>query len=1187
MPLLVSHYFSNFTAVRVRFILPKPVRNVIVDTPTDKDLFRGKGHERTALSLATAIRKFDNDDRAIGLDGPWGSGKSSIVEIAARHLKEADGKDQITHHFFTFDIWKSQGTGFRRSFLEHFVAWAREKFPHEEKILKTINEDIRGKKREISTSNQPVLGWFGIIFLFILPLLPIYYFWAKAVFDRLASSKDTTIWNYLDSWPAWLFYAFALGVGATTIKRMYFDKRGNVDLNTALSSVLLISSKQHQDHKSVQRIREVDPNDYEFHATLRSILSTIQNKRSRVVVVLDNIDRLPQSEIQEYWALSRSIFSGPHHSSKVKDTETITAIIPYDRTLIEIALGLNDGKKEERQSSLTRKSSRELFSKTFDEVLAVAPPVMSNTREFFAEKLTTALPDQLTSDEVYRTYRIFMEVLREEGGLTTPRQAVAFVNDVTGIFALHDGLFSLPTIAAYLAHQDLITENPGSLNDPQFLDSKVVSLAADPSLAKNLAAIVFNVDPELAFEVLLDNDLAAAIVAVRHDDLVKLSSSAGFDLRAEDVIQDNSEQWRSTGDFGQAIKNFAQVLPHYHGAAKPRIIDALLDGFKKLREISISGKAYEDFLPLFQIAGETARPALMDAYLQRGFAGSTKETNDGFDAGRELAAFLGDSLRYVDALGLGIDFKRALASCSPSKSPDFLYGLAIDIAENNLGFEDIGSTTIALPEGDDLGNRYLVPAVRNDPSSALVAFTQFDKKKLIISQHWIDIATACVEECSNADHSTVEVGDLLELICRARARLGEKRSEASIVTALQNGHFFRNLKSDKGEASQRAISLAFFLLGDEDALKQLAVPTRLQAQQRVQDQSDEFNAFNELIAGTADLTDEQASLIADKAKDARRLSRIWTKFGQQNPSHLGVRRVNERAYLSGQSPSISIATLNTYFNYLQSLLGEEGLRLVLQRIEGNISDESAAGIELGNLTDGLLLASHYSENGKWGLFHDAIEKGLRDVEESEWKDSLANYNHLAQVLFEKISSSGSSLESRHFREPMTQVMLEVLAGTVQPSAPDGAFDVLMGAMHVSYHADILRTLREKIRDVNSTSLGVAAQLFPTTLHRLITDGDRVSSEEKDNLVRYILCPALEENIRPVLQAFVDLGNRKVSELRKGAKDSTEELIVGALGAFSRSSGDRAWTAQVTEVVQGRRRAKNLLELWFGVREDEE
>ncbi len=155
------------------------IRHIIQDRPSNRDLFNGGGHERTAHSLTRAIVKFDIGDSAIGLDGSWGSGKSSVVEMASRKLTENNGHGKKTFHFFTFDIWKSQGSGFRRSYLEHFIGWAKINFASKSKELIKIEGQINGKTREIQTNNHPILDWYGIIVLMFLPFLPIYYFWTK------------------------------------------------------------------------------------------------------------------------------------------------------------------------------------------------------------------------------------------------------------------------------------------------------------------------------------------------------------------------------------------------------------------------------------------------------------------------------------------------------------------------------------------------------------------------------------------------------------------------------------------------------------------------------------------------------------------------------------------------------------------------------------------------------------------------------------------------------------------------------------------------------------------------------------------------------------------------------------------------------------------------------------------------
>lgn len=287
-------------------------RRIIQDEPSDKDLFNGGGHERTAHSLSKAIVRFGSGDSAIGLEGSWGSGKSSVVEMAARKLAEKNGRGKKTYNFFTFDIWKSQGSGFRRSFLEHFLNWAQLTFPKKRRELAVIEAQIQGKTREIQTNNQPILDWYGIVVLVFLPFLPLYYFWAKTVFDNAAKAGSTR--DFLVSTPFLLLVAFVVATLALAGWKFRSGraKEPKAEFKAVISRLLLISSRQHQDHKVVQKVREIDPNDYEFHSTLREILGVVQSEDERVVVVLDNIDRLPRKEIKDYWALVRSIFARAH-----------------------------------------------------------------------------------------------------------------------------------------------------------------------------------------------------------------------------------------------------------------------------------------------------------------------------------------------------------------------------------------------------------------------------------------------------------------------------------------------------------------------------------------------------------------------------------------------------------------------------------------------------------------------------------------------------------------------------------------------------------------------------------------------------------------------------------------------------------------------------------------------------------
>ena len=114
--------------------------------------------------------------------------------------------------------------------------------------------------------------------------------------DAISTSEP-----FLTSAPMWVLYIFLL-ITLGKAGWMYFssDKSKKVTFWDALSRTLLITAKQYEKQQSTQHIREVDPNDFEFQATLSEIISTVQGPKTRVVLVLHNIDRLPADQIDDH-----------------------------------------------------------------------------------------------------------------------------------------------------------------------------------------------------------------------------------------------------------------------------------------------------------------------------------------------------------------------------------------------------------------------------------------------------------------------------------------------------------------------------------------------------------------------------------------------------------------------------------------------------------------------------------------------------------------------------------------------------------------------------------------------------------------------------------------------------------------------------------------------------------------------
>lgn len=216
----------------------------------------------------------------------------------------------------------------------------------------------------------------------------------------------------------------------------------------------------------------------------------------------------------------------------------------------------------------------------------------------------------------------------------------------------------------------------------------------------------------------------------------------------------------------------------------------------------------------------------------------------------------------------------------------------------------------------------------------------------------------------------------------------------------------------------------------------------------------------------------------------------------------------------------------------------------------------------------------------WNKFHHRVDVLFKEVKERNWRDHIMSMDHTAILLIEKISSSGCYLDIAKFREPLIQSVLDILSGFDIPEAEEGAIDTLVNALDSCFFADIWRTIREKIADVTPNSLDKAVYLFPQLLSNLVQPGDRITKDEKDNVIRHILCPALEGRNRAVLEIFVGVGYRRIADFLKSANDSTKERFEGAWKSFSETENDRDWLRTVGEAVLGKRQIKYFWEAFF-------
>jgi predicted KAP-like P-loop ATPase len=140
---------------------------LLADNPTREDAF---GHKKVAAAIAELIFA-ERGAKCIGLNGSWGSGKSSVVEILRDELHRfSKGSIDI----FVFDAWAHQGDPLRRSFLEQLInrlaaiGWLKSSKAWDEQ-----KEELAKRLDVIQTVSQPMLTVLGGAIAVSLLLLPL------------------------------------------------------------------------------------------------------------------------------------------------------------------------------------------------------------------------------------------------------------------------------------------------------------------------------------------------------------------------------------------------------------------------------------------------------------------------------------------------------------------------------------------------------------------------------------------------------------------------------------------------------------------------------------------------------------------------------------------------------------------------------------------------------------------------------------------------------------------------------------------------------------------------------------------------------------------------------------------------------------------------------------------------------
>jgi len=567
-----------------------PKVRLLPDLPADHDAFGP--HGRVARAIADLIRE-EKGGKAIALTGSWGSGKSTVVRLL--ESKFGDG-EQVK--VFVFDAWSHQGDPLRRSFLEELVEFLRRvDWLTENKKWEQILEEIKGSSTVTESDSQPRLYPRGKVMAVLLYLFPI----GLVLLAGYNTFKQIEIRGIALPWIGivlillpllWAALCFFIGclrwLGAWLWYKICESDKKPSRLKGVVS---LFINKIHKTETTTSRTLP-DQTSIEFRGHFSEALDEAlasgrcggKGRGRRLVVVIDNLDRIQPDQALSIWSTMRTFFVPPQ-AERPAWMNRFWLIVPYDPSALqrlcpEENKRIEDDSKADGQPARARPAAGDENSlaaafagKTFQISFEVPPTVLPKWKNFFGQQFRQAfLADELHEDcnvifRLYQLSRLGLLIRREPGARhfrdssprPTPRDIKRFLNQVGAVYRQWPDGISFPVQALFVLVRQQIFTDEESLAAGNLLEDRVGRLLGidNKTLYEQLAALYLNVEPELAMEVLLRPRIHKAFASGEAEAIKALTANAAFEDVCVQVLAESGHEWRNTEPWTIALPAIA------------------------------------------------------------------------------------------------------------------------------------------------------------------------------------------------------------------------------------------------------------------------------------------------------------------------------------------------------------------------------------------------------------------------------------------------------------------------------------------------------------------------------------------------------------------------------------------------------------------------------------------------------
>ncbi|EDP74829.1 putative ATP/GTP-binding protein [Hydrogenivirga sp. 128-5-R1-1] len=1137
------------------------------DLPAEHDAFGS--HQLVAKAIAGLIET-EKGGKAIALIGPWGSGKSTVVKLLD---KELDKNKNIT--LFIFDAWGHHGDPLRRSFLKQLIRHLKGKaWLKNSKELNWDKEEAKIDKRyrERTTKYFPRLTRAGIITMFSSMFVPI---GLVLLSNSLLKDKALIIAKDI-SFCAGIILSLlpliALGIIWSVCKVCYHCRKWFFNDENNMNSFALIKGTITEERR--EEFETPDPTSVEFQEVFTKIMdNALENSDKKLVIVVDNLDRVSTDEAFSLWATMRTFFE--FGSTKPKWLEKLWLLVPFAPNTpsrlwgkIEEHHSSMESGKDQGESVHTKNSlAKDFVDKTFQAKFCVPLPLMSHWKTFFREQLQKAFPEHFKhhEEDLYALYRIFESKRVCRHRPPTPREIKHFINQVGSYHRIWQDKIPLPVQALYVLEVSKRIEERGVeavlLNKNELIKDLEPLFKEEARLQEYLAALHFNVDPDKAMQVLVGDEVRKALRSGNHEELKKLQAkverSAFLTVLEKEIFEELPEWIQKEPPLLAKAALALQGLEQVEAEEWKQIWKHLIEGAQKAKWSDLNKDVGNGLVIILQNSGEDYR-TLAESILKNISVPGTlvKKEETSAETDIELVEDWTAGLLYV------------IREIQQSEHNDLLEEFQI-LGDAEFYVEVMRSLTESPSDNQKLAE-YFVPSVElHEVVQQLVALCQGGKfidaygcaigLLTLIRQdwNWLPLIQA-LQRRLNAQN-TLEPPELKGCL-KALLYLdksGIQQANDALKGLSNQGHLLHHLYHADNRQDHEALALCLLPILEHVPTGQFSA-TPGQA-------STGNNVYQQLLNNPA----EEMEVIEELAKQARTFDKgnvlLQSGTGRSRPI---IARVLRKVLEQGEITNfLSSEAVMEHYKILGGILGEENLQsLVRQLIEENdfLFELVKQGF-LEELADLYVLALENGEGqGGFEEFKEFLIKNLQEIPKEKWKDELVKESQLVKLVVTLTQKGVAVKLSGEFQDALLEHAKLVLEEEAYPEEFVDQWDKVFEALEEDYKKTFLRNLRDELIKHSDKNGKTLLKLYGNQL----LQKPEIIEEKSDDVVRHWFKEILErwdmEELSWIKQA---LSNTKIytscpketqnvfrEEIQRAWKEAEDEKVREHLKEIARAIG---------------------------------